>query len=109
MKNNYLFNSSMSNASWKKINIEYLNSYLTLKVPTNCEILKMKPTPYLQDIPKAIEQAFENPIHSKTIEEIVSTHNKSADEVTVAIAVSDNTRPVPYNCTHKENILFPIL
>jgi nickel-dependent lactate racemase len=99
----------INNSNWKKIEIEYLNKYLTLEVPTNCEILQMKPIPYLQNMPEAIEQAFENPVQGKTIEEIVSSHNKSADELTASIAVSDNTRPVPYNCTNKENILSPIL
>lgn len=109
MKKEFLSKNCIDISNWKKIKIEYLDKYLTLEIPSNCEILHMKKAPYLQNIPESIEQAFENPVHSKTIEEIVSTHNKPADEVTVAIAVSDNTRPVPYNCTHKENILSPIL
>ena len=109
MKNNFISNTDIDASNWKKIKIEYLNKYLTLEVPTNCEILQMKPVPYLQNTPEAIEQAFENPVQSKTIEEIVSSHNKSADELTASIAVSDNTRPVPYNCTNKENILLPII
>ena len=109
MNKNCLHNANVNTDNWKKIKIEYLNKYLTLEVPPDCDILQMKSVPYLQNIPEAIEQAFERPVHSKTIEEIVSAHHKSTEEITVAIAVSDNTRPVPYNCTHEENILSPIL
>ncbi len=94
---------------WKKINIEYLDDYLTVEVPSTCDLLEMRPAPLFHDIVEEIEYAFQNPIQSKTIEDIVYSHCKPAEELTVAITVSDNTRPVPYNCTGEENILSPIL
>jgi len=107
MNDSYIGNIDTSD--WKKISMEYLEEFITLKVPPTCDILQMKPTPSLKEVGKEIEYAFENPVHSKTIEEIISSHFKAADEITVAIAVSDNTRPVPYCCDQEENILSPIL
>ncbi|MDD3657166.1 MAG: nickel-dependent lactate racemase [Atribacterota bacterium] len=99
----------MSTYSWQKINIEYLKNNLTVEVPTTCDLLQMKPVPPLEKVAEEIDYAFQNPIQSKRIEDIVSSHSKPADELTVAIVVSDNTRPIPYNCTNSENILSPIL
>lgn len=94
---------------WKKINIEYLEKYVTVEVPPVCEILQMKPTTPLQETRIEIDNAFKKPIHSKTIDEIIYSHSKPSDEIKVSIAVSDNTRPVPYHCDRDENILSPIL
>ena len=99
----------MNITDWKKINIDYLEKDITLKVPPSCEILQMKSTPPLKEANKEIEYAFDHPIYSKTIEEIFFSHTKPRDEITVAIAVSDNTRPVPYHCDLDENILSLIL
>ncbi len=99
----------MNTAHWKKIKIDYLDSNLVVEVPQTCDILQMNPVSPLPNIPEAIEYSFQNPIHSETIDEIVSYHPKPAEEITVAIAVSDNTRPVPYNCTNKKNILSPVI
>ncbi len=100
---------NINTSNWKKINIEYLEKYITLKVPPECDILQMKPTHLLKETGKEIKNAFESPVHSQTLDEIVDSHTKPADEITVAIAVSDNTRPVPYHCDQDENILLPIL
>lgn len=105
----YNHNQNIDTSSWKEISIEYLNDYISLKVPANCETLKLKPTPALTNVKKDINNAFENPINSKTIDEIVTSHVKPVNELTVAIAVSDNTRPVPYNYKDDGNILSPIL
>ena len=105
----YEYNQSINISNCKEINIEYLDDYISLKVPANCETLKLKPTPALANVKQAIDNAFENPINSKTIDEIIGSHAKSVDELTVAIAVSDNTRPVPYHYKDDGNILSPIL
>jgi len=99
----------LDTSDWKTINIEYLEDYITLKVPLACDTLRMKPTPPLKEVRKEIEDSFEKPVQSKTLDEILSLHKKPADQITVAIAVSDNTRPVPYRCERDENILSPIL
>ncbi|MBN2396169.1 MAG: nickel-dependent lactate racemase [Candidatus Atribacteria bacterium] len=106
MSNGY---GKIDTKGWKKVNIEYLEEYLTVEVPPECEILQMQDIPPLKEVKKEIENAFDHPIQSKTIEEIISSHEKPANEITVAIAVSDNTRPVPYHCEKDENILSPIL
>jgi len=106
---NYYHNGNMDTSDWKKINVEYLEEYITLEVPPTCDILQMKPNPLLREAKKEIENAFERPVYSKTLDEMVYSHAKPADEITVAIAVSDNTRPVPYHCDRDENILSPIL
>jgi len=109
MNQNFSNHFHINSANWKKINIEYLDDYITLKVPPGCDILQMKKIPPLGNVKEEIEYAFEHPIHSLTIEEIVKAQKKPIDKLTVAIAVSDNTRPVPYNVDQEENILSPIL
>jgi len=58
--------------------------------------LSMKEVPALSDPGAALEKAFANPIGSPTLEEIIRTKDKSPEKLSVAIAVSDITRPVPY-------------
>ncbi len=103
------FQTKIDTSDWKEINIEYFDDYISLKVPPECETLQMKPTPPLENVKSEIEKAFDFPIDSKTIEEIIQSQDKLINEVTVAIAVSDNTRPVPYHCEDDGNILTPIL
>ncbi len=109
MNKNFSNNFKIDYSKWKKIDIEYLDDYITLKVPPDCNILQMKKNSSFGNVVDKIEYAFEHPINSLTIEEIVKAQNKPVDKLTVAIAVSDNTRPVPYNVNQKENILSPIL
>jgi nickel-dependent lactate racemase len=103
------YDININSSNWKKIVIEYLDSFITLKVPPTCDVLQMKKIPSLQNVQDKIEYAFEHPIQSETIEAIVKAQKKPVNKLTVAIAVSDNTRPVPYNCNQDENILSPIL
>ncbi|MDD4363834.1 MAG: lactate racemase domain-containing protein [Atribacterota bacterium] len=106
MKN---YKENIDTSNWKKIDIEYFDDFLKVEVPPNCDILQLQPTSPLREPKKDIEFAFDNPINNKTIDDLVSSHTKSAEKITVSIAVSDNTRPVPYNCEKDENILSPIL
>ena len=103
------YSQNLNTTDWKKINIEYLNDYISLKVPPACETLQLDPTPAFAETKKEIENAFENPVNSRTIDEIIVNQSKPIGEITVAIAVSDNTRPVPYHCEDDANILLPIL
>lgn len=100
---------NLDRSGWKKIHVEYLEEYITLEVPPVCETLQLKPTPSLKNTRLEIEKAFDHPINSKTIGEIIREQNKPVDEITVAVAVSDNTRPVPYHCEQDGGILSPIL
>ena len=61
----------------------------------------------MPDTQKAFEEAFLKPISSPTLEEIVRRKGKPPGEMSVAIGVSDITRPVPYK--GESGILPPLL
>ena len=63
--------------------------------------------PFFQIPKRRIEEAFSNPINSPTLEEIIREKGKPTGEMSVAIAVSDITRPVPYK--GESGILPPLL
>ncbi len=79
----------------RQINIEYLNDYISLKVPYSYETLYLKPITTLAEIKKGIENTFEEPVNNKTIDGIVSLLTKLSSDITVAIVVSDYIRSVP--------------
>ena len=93
--------------SWRNISVEFGRDVLEVLVPPSCVELSMKDVTILPNPPKAIEEAFLNPIGSPTLEEIIPKKGKPAEEMTVAIAVSDITRPVPYK--GENGILPPLL
>ncbi|NWF94388.1 MAG: nickel-dependent lactate racemase [Syntrophaceae bacterium] len=92
---------------WKKVSVEFGRSAIEVLVPPNCVELTMGDVPVLPDPQKAIEEAFSNPISSPPLEEIIRKKGKPAAEISVAIAVSDITRPVPYK--GESGILTPLL
>ena len=92
---------------WKNVSVEFGRNVLEISVPTDCVELSMKEVPFLLDPKAAIEKAFLNPIGSPTLEEIIRKKTKSPEKLSVAIAVSDITRPVPYK--GENGILLPIL
>ena len=92
---------------WKKVSIEFGRNLLEISVPAECVELSMKEVPFLSDPGAALEKAFLNPIGSPTLEEIIRTKGKPPEKLSVAMAVSDITRPVPYKGEH--GILLPVL
>ena len=92
---------------WKRVSVEFGRNVLEVSVPPNCFELSMKGVPVLPDPQTSIEKAFLNPIGSSTLEEIIRKKGKPPGEISVAIAVSDVTRPVPYK--GENGILIPIL
>jgi nickel-dependent lactate racemase len=92
---------------WKKISVEFGKDAIEILVPPDCVELSMKEVPILLNPPKAIEEAFLNPINSPPLEEIIRKKEKPTGEMSVAIAVSDITRPVPYK--GESGILPPLL
>ncbi len=92
---------------WKKVSVEFGRNFLEIFVPLSCVELGVKDVPVLPDPPKAIEEAFLNPISSPALEEIIRKKRKPPKKISAAIAVSDITRPVPYK--GKNGILIPIL
>jgi len=92
---------------WKKISVEFGRNAIEVMVPPNCVELTMKDVPIFSDPQKAIEEAFLSPISCPTLEEIIRQKGKPPGEMSVAIAVSDITRPVPYK--GESGILPPLL
>ena len=105
--NTFLYNMDTSN--WKSVDLEYGRDFLKIQVPPDCDVLKMSYVPPVKDPEHNIEDALSHPIGSGRIEDIITSCKKSLSQVTVAIAVSDNTRPVPYNGEKEEGILLPLL
>jgi lactate racemase len=81
---------------WKKIPLEFGDGFLDLSVPPDSAILSMKDVPPLADPGNSIEEALSRPVGVPPIEDIIRDKRKPASRITVAIAVSDITRPVPY-------------
>ncbi len=92
---------------WKKISVEFGRNAIEVLVPPHCVELTMKEVDILSDPEKAIEEALLNPIGSPPLEEIIRKKGKPPEEISVAIAVSDITRPVPYK--GEAGILWPLL
>lgn len=92
---------------WKKVSLEFGRNAIEILVPPYCVELTMKDVPIEPDPQKAIEEAFLHPISSPKIEEIIRGKGKPPEGMTVAIAVSDITRPVPY--VGESGILPPLL
>jgi len=92
---------------WKKVWVEFGKNAIEVRVPPNSVELTMKDVPVLSDPKRAFEEAFQNPISSPPLEEILRRKGKPPGEMTVAIAVSDITRPVPYK--GEGGILPPLL
>lgn len=99
----------MMREDWKFIQLEYGEDTLNLKVPPFCDILQRKEIPPLQNPTQAIEDALSRPIGSSPLEKIIASRGKSASRISVAITVSDNTRPVPYSSEREDGILLPLL
>jgi len=99
----------MDTSKWKQIELEYGKDFLQVRIPSWCDILKMGYIPVLENPEEQIENALSNPIGSPPIENIIASYKKSSSKISVAIAVSDNTRPVPYSAEKEEGILLPLL
>jgi nickel-dependent lactate racemase len=87
--------------------VEFGRDVIEVSVPPGCAELTMKDVPALPDPQRAFEEAFLNPISSPPLEEIVRRKGKPPGEMSAAIAVSDITRPVPYQ--GESGILRPLL
>jgi nickel-dependent lactate racemase len=93
--------------AWKEISVEFGRNAVGVLVPPNCVELTMRNVPILPDPQKAMEEAFLNPISSPPLGDIIRKKGKAPGEMSVAIAVSDITRPVPYK--GESGILPPLL
>jgi nickel-dependent lactate racemase len=92
---------------WKKVHVEFGKDGLEISVPPDCVELSMRDVPLLPDPKAAFEEAFNHPIGSPALEEIIRKKGKPPEGMSAAIAVSDITRPVPYK--GENGILFHLL
>jgi len=99
----------MDTANWKNIGLQYGDEILSIEVPKWCDILTLKEQPALINAGDKIKKALMNPTGGRTISSIIASQKKHPSLLSVAITVSDNTRPVPYNGEKEDGILLPIL
>lgn len=92
---------------WKPVEVEFGREEIEVRIPPYSAELTMKDVPVLSNPREAIEEAFLYPIGSPRMEEIIRKKGRVPEEMTVAIAVSDITRPVPYK--GETGILQPLL
>ncbi|HTP53141.1 MAG TPA: nickel-dependent lactate racemase [Anaeromyxobacteraceae bacterium] len=92
---------------WKEIGIEYRNREIPVRVPGGCVTLGMKEVKPLADPRRAIQEAMERPVGTPPLREIVRAKGRDPAALTVCIATSDITRPVPYK--GDAGILHPLL
>ncbi len=97
---------SVNTEKWKTIKLEYGNRFLTFNVPKETVEISMKEFDSVPNPAEFIEKSINNPIHSPTLDKIIASSKRGKD-TTVAITVSDITRPVPYR--GEEGILKPLL
>jgi lactate racemase len=92
---------------WTEVGVEYGKGQLMVRVPPGCRTLEMRETRPLPDAGAAIREAIARPLGSPTLGEIVKAKGKDPAALTVCIATSDITRPVPYR--GEAGILAPLL
>jgi hypothetical protein len=56
---------------WKKVHVEFGKDGLEISVPPDCVELSMRDVPLLPDPKAAFEEAFNHPIGSPALEEII--------------------------------------
>ncbi len=92
---------------WKTVQVEYGDRFLDVRVPGDCAVLQMKELAPLADPKAAIRQSLRNPVGSPPLADIVRGKGKPPGDLSVCIATSDITRPVPY--AGEGGILRPLL
>ncbi len=98
---------SIDTKDWKSVEVEFGRETIAVRIPPDSAELTMKNVSVLPDPQEGIEEALSRPIGSPSLEEIIRKKEKLPEEMTVAIAVSDITRPVPYR--GEDGILLPLL
>ncbi len=81
---------------WKFVEVEYGSQVLPIRVPPDCRVIQMDEIPSAADPGDAIRRSIHQPIGCKPLPEILRDTGKPTSRLTVCIAVSDITRPVPY-------------
>jgi len=98
---------SVDTGGWKNIDLKFGKEPLRISVPSECEILSMGNVAAVADPARAIERALSSPIGCPSLGEIIAQKRRPASGITVAVGVSDITRPVPYR--GERGVLVPLL
>ncbi len=93
----------------KNIGLQYGDEILNIEIPEWCDILTLKKQPALINAGDHIKKALLNPTGGRKISGTIASQKKHPSRLSVAVTVSDNTRPVPYNGEKEDGILLPIL
>jgi nickel-dependent lactate racemase len=99
----------MKTSDWKNIELQYGKESLNIEVPPWCDTLTLKDQPALANPGEQIKKALQSPSGGRKLSEIIAASEKPPSQLTAAITVSDNTRPVPYNGNREDGILLPLL
>ncbi len=97
---------SINTEKWKPVKLEYGTDFLTFNVPKETVEISMKEVKSVPNPIEYIKKSIKSPIHSPTLDKIIAS-SKKGKNTTVAITVSDITRPVPYR--GDDGILKPLL
>ena len=99
----------MNRDGWKQVRVEYGPAFFDVWIPGHGDILGMQNVVALKNPREQIESAIGRPVAGPGLDKIIKNLKKAVQDVLVAIAVSDNTRPVPYNGEREDGILLPLL
>ena len=88
--------SPIRTKTWRQIEIEFGPETLNVKVPPTCCILTMQEMPHLTHTRDAVWSALSQPIGCDSLSSVIENKDGRPGDLTVSIAVSDITRPVPY-------------
>lgn len=94
-------------AGWPSVSLEYGSASFPISVPPGTAVLSMKDAIALSNPKRSLEAALSDPIGGPPLETILLRKGKVASKMTAAIAVSDVTRPVPYQ--GENGLLDPLL
>ena len=92
---------------WKKVSVEFGRNVLEISVPPDCVELSMKDVPVLLILRQRLKRLSQTRSAAPPWKRSSGRKGKPPEEISVAIAVSDITRPVPYK--GENGILIPIL
>lgn len=87
---------SVDTTGWRAVALDFGCDALEIIAPPASEILSMRDVASLADPARAFAAALAAPIGGPGLGELIRDKGKRPSEITVAVSVSDITRPVPY-------------
>ena len=93
----------------KNVKLEYGDTMIQVQVPVGADILKAKSPAPLAEPRQTIATQLAQPLGTLPLAKLIARSNKAPSKLTVAIAIADNTRPVPYSSERTDGLLLPLL